>query len=119
MSKYRIVEIKKDGHYSYFTVQEKTLIFFWKDRRSFNSMTEAKDWIGREKASRTEKVVYSVTKDGKRSSTIAFRRWDNTEDWVFNQHYGYCNAYIEDGDEKEFKDIILNLLNDEQLEKVA
>lgn len=56
-------------------------------------------------------LVYSVTKDGKRSSTIAFRRWDNTEDWVFNQHYGYCNCYVENDDEKEFKDIILELLN--------
>lgn len=75
-------------------------------------------------------LVYSVTKDGKRSSTIAFRgeKIAITEnfklvggrtDWRFNQHYGYCNAYIEDKHEAELKEVILNQLNPKVLEKAA
>lgn len=62
-------------------------------------------------------LVYSVTKDGKRSSTIAFMLHKDQAglsshtEWQFNQHYGYCNAYIEDKDELEFKDIILKEVN--------
>lgn len=64
-------------------------------------------------------IVYSVTKEGKRSSTIAFNCWDDSGVWKFNQHYGYCNAHIEDQDEKDIKNYILNLLNRVENRKVA
>jgi hypothetical protein len=65
-------------------------------------------------------LVYSVTKGGKRSSTIAFSRY-KAEDmpWNFNQHYGYCNAHIEDEHESQLKEIILGQLNLKELEKAA
>lgn len=70
-------------------------------------------------------LVYSVTKDGKRSSTIAFRLNHDPsglsayKEWVFNQHYGRCNAYVEDENEKHFKELILKRLNVKSLEKAA
>ena len=75
-------------------------------------------------------LVYSVTKGGKRSSTIAFRQQgilDQNEPgkviqnytWTFNQHYGYCNAHIENEHEADLKDIILQQLNPKLLEKAA
>lgn len=60
-------------------------------------------------------LVYSITKDGERSSTIAFRKWVWDEEWQFNQHYGHCNAHVEDKHEKEFKDILLELLNEKEV----
>lgn len=65
-------------------------------------------------------LVYSVTKDGKRSSTIAFSRYKADDmPWNFNQHYGYCNKCIEDENEAELKDILLSQLNQKVLEKAA
>ena len=72
-------------------------------------------------------LVYSVTKGGKRSSTIAFRQQGILDQsgsgkviqnytWTFNQHYGYCNAYIEDVHEAELKEVILSQLNQKVLE---
>lgn len=62
-------------------------------------------------------LVYSITKDGKRSSTVAFSKaydpsgLSDYKEWMFNQHYGYCNAHIQDEDEKEISGLILSQLN--------
>lgn len=59
-------------------------------------------------------LVYSITKNDERSSTIAFRKWVGDEDWQFNQHYGLCNAHVVDEKEKEFRDILIKLLNEKK-----
>lgn len=56
-------------------------------------------------------LVYSITEDGKRSSTLAFYRYSENDPWLFSQHYGYCNGHITDKHESELKEVLLSLLN--------
>ncbi len=57
MSKYRIVETRKEGHYKYYEVQERTF-FIW-DRVSsfFDTIEEAEKWI---KFQKVQPVVRTV-----------------------------------------------------------
>lgn len=61
-----------------------------------------------------EYLVYSVKKHNERSSTIAFHRHQLTDKWNFNQHYGMCNKFVVDTEEKEIKDLILKEINNEK-----
>lgn len=60
-------------------------------------------------------LVYSVTKDGARSSTIGMRRGYkmNSQDsrWEFNQHYARYNRLVEDENEREIAGMVLARLN--------
>lgn len=54
-------------------------------------------------------LIYSIKKDGARSSTLGIRIKDGV--YIFNQHYGYCNGMIEDKYEGSLAGLILNELN--------
>ena len=57
-------------------------------------------------------LVYSVRKDGKRSSTIGiFVRDDKYE---FNQHYGHCNKHVKDANELEVRKLLIAKLNEKK-----
>lgn len=59
MSKYRIIEIKKDGYYKYYRVQEKYLLFFWVEiSRAFDRVSEAQAWIKDESVRQVTTVVH-------------------------------------------------------------
>lgn len=58
MSRYRIIEVKKDGYYKYYQVQESFIFLFWVDiERSFNSVEEAQSWIKDRSVKETTRVV--------------------------------------------------------------
>lgn len=67
-------------------------------------------------------LVYSVTKGGKRTSTIGFYKQKravlNTsgfvggrDEWEIQQHYGHCNASVQDGNEILIAFELVKLLN--------
>ena len=59
MSTYRVVEIKKDGYYKYYRVQERFLLFFWVDEsRAFDSLSEAHAWIKDREVKQVTTVVH-------------------------------------------------------------
>lgn len=59
MSKYRIIEIKKDGYYKYYRVQERYLLFFWVDvSRAFDTTSQAEVWLKDEKVRQVTTVVH-------------------------------------------------------------
>ena len=63
-------------------------------------------------------LVYSVTKDGERTSTIGLRKHYKmaSEDsrWDINQQYGRFNKPVDDEDERDIVDIILSKLNKDE-----
>lgn len=58
MSKYRILEKKKEGYYKYYTVQKKVLWLFWEDVRAFDKAEQAKAYIKDQEVIETQTVVY-------------------------------------------------------------
>ena len=61
MTQYRIIEIKKDGYYKYYRVQEKYLLFFWVDAsRAFDTISQAESWLRDEKVRQIITVVSPV-----------------------------------------------------------
>ena len=69
-----------------------------------------------------EYLVYSVTKDGKRTSTIGFYKQKRAvfrdrgfvggrDEWEIQQHYGPCNASVKDEDEAKIALELVKLLN--------
>jgi hypothetical protein len=65
-----------------------------------------------DRSSKGEYLVYSITKDGVRTSTLGLRV--SVTGYSFSQHYGHCNAYITDSDEKAISSYILDKLNTEE-----
>lgn len=66
-------------------------------------------------------LVYSVTKDGERSSTIGIHKrgtYDKdkvkNDPWVVQQHYGRFNASLKDEAEKEIGKLVIEALNREK-----
>ena len=62
-------------------------------------------------------LVYSITKDGQRSSTLGvnIRDWntDKKPYFMYSQHYGRYNRRLEDKHEIEIAEVILKILNKE------
>lgn len=59
MSKYRIIEIKKDGYYKYYRVQERFCLFFWSDEsRAFDKISDAHAWIKDQEVRQVISVVH-------------------------------------------------------------
>lgn len=57
-------------------------------------------------------LVFSVRKEGKRSSTIGINVRDGK--YVFSQHYGHCNSQVDCEDEKALCKMLIEKLNTEQ-----
>lgn len=59
MSKYRIIEIKKDGYYKYYRVQERYLLFFWVEvSRAFDTISQAESWLKDQNVRQVTTVVH-------------------------------------------------------------
>ncbi|WP_391559699.1 hypothetical protein [Robertmurraya sp.] len=59
MNKYRIVEIRKDGYYKFYRVQERYLLFFWIEiGRAFDTIPQAESWLKDEKVRQVTTVVH-------------------------------------------------------------
>lgn len=59
MSKYRIIEIKKDGYYKYYRMQGRYLLFFWADESgAFDEISEAHAYIKDQEAKQVITVVH-------------------------------------------------------------
>lgn len=56
-----------------------------------------------------EYLVYTVTKDGKKTSTIGITR--DVNKWRLQQQYGLCNASVNCSDERELAEKVVILLN--------
>jgi hypothetical protein len=57
--KYRIIEIRKDGYYKYYRVQEKVFLFVWTDAsRAFDKISEAQAWIKDQNVRQVTTVVH-------------------------------------------------------------
>lgn len=54
-------------------------------------------------------LVYSVKKEGKRSSTLGI--WIEEGKYRFSQHYGACNARLTDQEEIELAHVVIDKLN--------
>lgn len=63
-------------------------------------------------------LVYSITKEGKRSSTLGIDIFQQDigkpSKYLLNQHYGFANKCIEDENEKEVAELIIKELNKEK-----
>lgn len=57
-------------------------------------------------------LVYSIKKDGQRSSTLGI--WKQNGKYEFNQQYGVCNRYVTDEFEKSIGKMIVEKLNEEK-----
>lgn len=58
MNKYRILEVKKEGYYRLYKVQEKVFLFLWEHCRSFDTAVEAKRWIEDQRVKQVTTVVH-------------------------------------------------------------
>lgn len=58
---------------------------------------------------RNEYLVYSIKKNGVRSSTLGV--WVEDGKYRFSQHYGYCNKRVEDAEEIEVVSLVMEQLN--------
>lgn len=59
MNTYRIIQIKKEGYYKYYRVQERYLLFFWVDTsRAFDTISAAQAWIKDQNARQITTVVH-------------------------------------------------------------
>lgn len=59
---YRIIKIQKKGYYTYYRVQQKTLLIFWLDcSRAFDDVASAERWIADDLVVQTKEVVSDET----------------------------------------------------------
>lgn len=63
MKKYRIKQIKKDGYFNVYRVESRSWLFFWKARRSFNTLDQAKSYILNLKREDSKPVTSVVHKE--------------------------------------------------------
>lgn len=63
-------------------------------------------------------VVWSITKDGKRYSTLGLSYDDNSQTFYINQHYKKCNEYLGNDDPaKVLASIVEKFLNGEKIDE--
>lgn len=63
-------------------------------------------------------VVWSITKDGKRYSTLGLHYDDNNQIFYINQHYKKCNGYLDNNDPaKALASIVEKFLNGEKVDE--
>lgn len=63
-------------------------------------------------------VVWSITKDGKRYSTLGLHYDDNGQVFYINQHYKKCNGYLDNDDPaKVLANVVEKFLNGEKIDE--